>query len=82
MYLKGYRITTSKNTQSITLPKWDFGCDKSLTNSVWNNTLESLRAISEIDYPLLIIDLDKPDLPETQIKDKIELENWLNRVMK
>ena len=82
MYLKGYRIKTSKSAHSITLPKWDFGGDKPWTNSLWNNTLESIREISEIDYPLFALDLDKSDLPETQIKDKTEFENWLKKVMK
>jgi len=81
MYLKGFRIKTSKNSQSITLPKWDFGGDKPWTNSAWNNVLESIREIREIDYPLIILDLDKSDLPETLIKGKTEFENWLKKVM-
>lgn len=46
MYLKGYKIKTSNDSQSITLPKWDFGGDKPWTNKSWNNTLESIKEIS------------------------------------
>jgi hypothetical protein len=82
MYLKGYRIKTSLDTISITLPKWDFGGDKPWTNKSWNNTLESIRKIGENNYPLLFLDLDNPDLPETQINDKSAFEEWLKEVMK
>lgn len=82
MYLKGYRIRTSNNTHSITLPKWDFGGDKPWTNKSWNNTLKSIREISVANYPLHILDLDNPNLSETQINDKSAFEEWLKEVLK
>lgn len=81
MYLKGYRIKTSNGTKSFTLPKWDFGGDKPWTNKAWNNTLETIREISIVNYPLYILDLDNPDFSETQINDKSVFEEWLKEVM-
>ncbi len=82
MYLKGFRIKTSNDTNLITLPKWDFGGDKPWTNKSWNKTLESIREINVAHYPLHILDLDKPDLSKTQINDKSAFEEWLKEVMK
>ena len=82
MYLKGYKIKTSNDSQSITLPKWDFGGDKPWTNKSWNNTLESIREISVSKYPLFVLDLESPDLSETQINDKSAFEEWLKETMK
>jgi hypothetical protein len=83
MYLQGYRIkTSSEGIQSITLPKWDFGGDKPWTNSIWNKTLNAVREIDETNYPLTILDLDNTTLPEIQLKNKTELNNWLNKAFK
>ncbi len=83
MYLKGYRIKISYgNIQSITLPKWDFGGDKPWTNSIWNKTLNLIREIDETNYPLTISDLDDSSIMEIQLKDKIDLDNWLRETFK
>ncbi|GEM_PF-4038794 len=82
MYLKGYLIKKTNDDRSIILPKWDFGGDKSWTNKSWNNTLESIREISEAHYPLFALDLDNPDLSETQLNDKSAFEEWLKEKMR
>ena len=82
MYLKGYRIKPTNDTTSITLPKWDFCGDKPWTNRSWNSTLKSIRDIKMANYPLNILDLDNPNLSETQICDKQAFEEWLKEAMK
>ncbi|RZS90572.1 hypothetical protein [Aquimarina brevivitae] len=82
MYLKGYRIKTTNNSKSVTLPKWDFGGDKPWTNTSWNKTLETIRGISKKEYPLIVLDLDNLDYSEVQLQDKSAFEEWLKEVMK
>lgn len=77
MYLKGYQIKYEKE-QIITLPKWDFGGDRSHTNRIWNDILSRLRSLPENSYPFLIMDLDKEESSVISIKGKEEFENWLS----
>lgn len=76
MYLKGYRITMATG-KIITLPKWDFGGDKSFTNRVWNGIVENIRTLSPDSYPLRIIDLDQAERPLFTITTPAEFEAWL-----
>ena len=76
MYLEGYKIIYEKE-KIITLPKWDFGGDKSYTNSYWHKILSNLRSLTTNDYPLYIYDLDNVDAASIRIKTTEEFENWL-----
>ncbi len=76
MYLKGYRITTTTG-KIITLPKWDFGGDKSFTNRVWNGIVENTRSLSPDSYPFHISDLDQEERPSFTISTPVEFEAWL-----
>ena len=83
IYLKGYRIKTSHGIiGSIDLPKWDFGGDKPWTYSIWNKTLNSIREIDEASYPLIVSDLDDATAIEFQLKNKLDLDDWIKKISK
>lgn len=78
MYLKGYRILTSGELRgNITFRKWDFGGDKPWTNSSWNSTLNSIKALDESEYPLIISDLDDAEAPTIEVKDRSAFDLWM-----
>jgi hypothetical protein len=75
MYKKGYSIK-SKKGESYSLMKSDFAGDRSFTNASFSNKLKRIRNISNDEYPLLLVDLDKEELNSTTLNDKEEFENW------
>lgn len=81
MYLKGYKIQ-DKNSQTIILPKWDFGGDTSHTNRAWHTILARIRAISDASYPLSITDLDNQSSKIGEVENPVEFEKWLNSAFK